>query len=235
MSGFVTKEAPLPSTVKLIHGDCLDVLRKMKDKSVDAVVTDPPYGIGFLYRDGKEVASTPDDYAAFLLPIVAECKRVARDGAFFAVWQTQLNFRYFWDWFGDGIHIYVAAKNFVQMRKTAINYGYDPVVMWYQDGDKLRPNSPKRSVDYHVGDTASIVSDPSRIEKGHPCPRPLDTVKTILKNFTKPKGDVFDPFMGSGTTGVACVMTGRNFIGIEIDEGYFKIAERRIKGAPRRA
>ena len=53
-------------------------------------------------------------------------------------------------------------------------------------------------------------------------------MRWIIENYTKPGATVFDPFMGSGTTGVACVQTGRNFIGCEIDAGYFEIAQRRI-------
>jgi site-specific DNA-methyltransferase (adenine-specific) len=56
-------------------------------------------------------------------------------------------------------------------------------------------------------------------------------MRHLIVNFTNPNDTILDPFMGSGTTGVACVQTGRNFIGIEIDSDYFKIAERRIKEA----
>ena len=56
-------------------------------------------------------------------------------------------------------------------------------------------------------------------------------MRWVLENYTHEGDTILDPFMGSGTTGVACVQTGRNFIGIEIDEGYFKIAEKRIRDA----
>ena len=56
-------------------------------------------------------------------------------------------------------------------------------------------------------------------------------MRWIIQRYTKQNDAILDPFMGSGTTGVACVQTGRNFIGIEIDPGYFKIAEKRIKDA----
>jgi DNA modification methylase len=65
----------------------------------------------------------------------------------------------------------------------------------------------------------------------HPSQKPLSVIKDLVLLCSKPGDTVLDPFMGSGTTGVACVQTGRNFIGIEIDPGYFKIAERRIAEA----
>jgi DNA modification methylase len=216
---------------RLILGDCLEVVKTLPDKSVDAVITDPPYGIGFYYNGKQEISNTPEKYWAFMGPVYAESMRLLRPGGFFAFWQAAPNFPHFWEWFGSGIHIYAACKNFVQLRKTAINYGFDPVVMGYKDGEKLRPDKPKRSIDWFVANTAGIISDTTRIEKGHPCPRPLDATLEIIDNFALPFGVILDPFMGSGTTGVACVQTGRDFIGIEIDPGYFAIAERRIKDA----
>ena len=65
----------------------------------------------------------------------------------------------------------------------------------------------------------------------HPTQKPVRLLERIIALVTQPGDTIIDPFMGSGTTGVACVQTGRNFIGIEIDEGYFKIAEKRIKDA----
>ncbi len=218
-------------SVTLYRGDCLKILPTLEAGSVDAVVTDPPYGIGFKYATGTEVSSNPQDYAAFVLPAIAHCRIKSKPGAFFAVWQTALNFRHFWTWFGDGIRIYAAAKNFVQLRKTPINYAFDPVVMWYQPGDPLRPEKPPRSVDFFVANTAGIISDTTRLEKAHPCPRPLDAVVEVVRNFTLPEGTILDPFTGSGTAGVACVNTGRKFIGIELDEGYFQIAVKRIQAA----
>ena len=63
----------------------------------------------------------------------------------------------------------------------------------------------------------------------HPTIKPLEIIENIVINSSKQGDVVLDCFMGSGTTGVACIKTGRNFIGIEIDENYYKIAEERIK------
>jgi len=68
---------------------------------------------------------------------------------------------------------------------------------------------------------------------GHITPKPIELMKNIINHSSDSDMTIFDPFMGSGTTGVACVQTGRNFIGCEIDEGYFKIAKKRIEDAQR--
>ena len=155
------------------------------------------------------------------------CSNCLPEGAFHAVWQTQLYFPFFWQHFGNQIHIYCAAKNFVQLRKTPINYGYDPVVMFYKDGHPKRPEKPKRSVDFFVSNTAKLVSNPSRIEKLHSCPRPLDVVIEIMSNFSV--GTVLDPFAGSGTTLIAAKRLGRKSIGIEIEQDYCDVIVQRLR------
>lgn len=207
-------------------------MRGLPDASADAVVTDPPFGIGFAYTSGKDVATTPVDYGAWVALWYPEVLRILRPGGLVAIWQAQNHFRHFWEWFGDDIHIYCAAKNFVQLRKVPINYGYDPVVMRYKSGAlPLRPERPARNLDYFVGDTRPSPASALRPERAHPCPRPLNQVQAFIANFTLPGGLVLDPFAGSGTTGVACIQEGRDFIGIEREASYFDIAERRLAPA----
>jgi site-specific DNA-methyltransferase (adenine-specific) len=216
--------------VTLHLGDCLEVLRSMEAGSVDALVTDPPYGIGFDYSGKREVTNNPADYWAWLGPIYREALRCVKPGGFVAVWQAQLNFRHFWDWFGDDIRIYAACKNFVQLRKTPINYGYDPVVMQFKPGaDPIRAKGWRRTLDFFVANTANMKTRAA--SKGHPCPRPLDQVQEVVVNFVIEDGLVLDPFAGSGTTAVACLNSGRRFVGCEISPEYLDIARRRIAAA----
>ena len=65
----------------------------------------------------------------------------------------------------------------------------------------------------------------------HPSPKPIEYMQKLVERLTKAGDTIFDPFMGSGTTGVAAIQLGRNFIGCEISEDYFAIAEKRIKEA----
>ena len=213
--------------IDLRLGDCLEVMKGIPDGSVDAVITDPPFGIGFKYNQHKD-QTTPEEYYKWFKPIYEEILRVCKKGGFIAIWQANKNFKHFWEWFGDDIRIYAGCKNFVQLRKTPINYGYDPIIMKYTDWKTpLRPIKPKRSIDFFVANTAKFVTEKNSYAGQHPCPRPIDQVQQIVGNFSI--GTVLDPFMGSGTTGVACAELHRNFIGIEISEKYFNIAKRRIE------
>lgn len=215
--------------MKLILGDSLEEMKKMKDASFDAVVTDPPFGIGFNYGKNHKDETCPEDYWKWFSEYVFHIERVVKNGGFISIWQAQLNFPYFWDWFGRDIHIYAGCKNFVQLRKTPINFGYDPIVMYYKKGTPIRPINPKRNIDFFVANTAKFVTEKNSLARKHPCPRPIDQCEQIIQNFVADGGNVLDPFMGSGTIGMACKTHGRNFTGIEISEEYFSLSQQRIE------
>ena len=232
MSGFVTKEVPLPSTVKLIHGDCLDVLKTLRKEKRDAVVTDPPYGIdldteygalksngrmknkhGGKHRIGQKHIKVEGDQETFNpLPWMEfpDCILWGCNHYCHSIPEHEGQW-YFWD---------KVTKNDLNVRIAEGEFA------WHKKGTKPRAFR-------HLWSGAYRWSENGQRSK-HPCQKPVELMKWCL-SFLPEGCTVLDPFMGSGTTGVACVMTGRNFIGIEIDEDYFKIAERRIKGAPRRA
>ena len=228
------REAPAPSVhspaTDVQHGDCLTLLRALPDASFDALVTDPPFGIGKVYAGKRETANSPEEYWTWLRERYLLALAKVRPGGFVAVWQTQVYFRHFWSWFGENIHVYAAAKNFVQLRKlTAINYGYDPVVMFYKSGaEPLRPIPAKRNLDFFVANTAAMVSKPDRIERRHPYPRPIDQVTEIVSNFVTPGGRVLDIFAGSGTTAVACRATGRTCLSMEENPEYVALINERL-------
>ena len=207
-------------------GDCLEILPTLG--KVDAVVTDPPYGIGFKYASHDD---TPEGYGVWLWSILEEAERHCSEGAPVFVWQAMLNVRRFHQWFPREWRLFAAAKNFVQIRPTAMQFAYDPVVVWWSPGKPWSAGTQSR--DFHIANTASVIADTSNIERGHPCPRPLDQVTHVIEQWCRHGSTALDPFMGSGTTGVACAKLGRRFIGIEIDPGYFDIACKRIDDAYR--
>lgn len=221
--------------VTLYHGKAEDVLPTLAVCSVDAIVTDPPYGVGFHYESGREAASTAETYWAWFGPLYAAMMPALRPGGLLAMWQSHRHMRHYWEWYGDDIRIYAACKNFVQMRKVPINLGWDPVVMRYTPGDRpLAPPASKaspRNIDFYVANTAGLMTDRTRLEIAHPCPRPLAAVCEIVRNFTLPAGTILDPFAGSGTTLVAARMEGRKAVGIELETKYIDISIRRLQQA----
>lgn len=217
----------------LYLADCRDVLPTLK--GVDAVVTDPPYGIGFKYASHDDSDYGPDGYGAWIWGIMEQAERLCAPGSPIFIWQAQENFRQFHSWFPRDWRVFVAAKNFVQMRKVAMQHAYEPVLVWWTEGNREEWGSETGHMnrDWHVADSASAVANVASLAKQHPCPRQPDQCEFIVACWTRPAGAVLDPFMGSGTTGVACARLGRRFIGIEIEPRYFDIACRRIEEAQR--
>lgn len=211
----------------LYLGDCREILPTLP--KVDAVITDPPYGVGFKYESHND---NPVGYIEWLWPIIESAESICSEGSPIFVWQSATNIRKLAEWFPREWRLFVAAKNFVQMRPTAMQWSYDPVLCWWKGTEK--PWSlGTASKDFTIANTAPVISNPSNIEKGHPCPRPLDLMINMVGQWVRPDSVCLDPFMGSGTTGVAAVQMDRKFIGIEREPKYFDIACERIENAQR--
>ena len=202
----------LQNKVELHLGDCLDVMRGMADKSVDAVITDPPWNMNYFENDDKSW----EEYIEWLKTVKEECERVSRCGVF--IFQSTKAVPYTSHLF-EGYMPFAAVKNFSQMTPKKLPNCWD--IAFYKVSEGYLGNGRN----WFLCNTAGMLSE----RTGHPTPRSLDVMKYITQMFSWQS--ILDPFMGSGTTGVACVQMGRNFIGIEIDPTYFAIAERRIQEA----
>ena len=214
---------------QIINDDCLEVINKFPDNCIDAVITDPPFGIGLEYNGVKENCDNPVDYWNWLKHIIRELERVIKEGGFIAIWQSNKYFKYMWDWFGADINIIIVAHNFSQIHSGAFRNSYDIVITKYK-GKPILPEYRETSRDFFVADTATVIAKAkNNIERNHPCPRPLDAVEYLVKNFVVERGIVLDPFLGSGTTAVACEKLGRKWIGIEVDSDYCDLSKKRIK------
>jgi len=212
--------------VQLQLGDCLEVMRSMPDKSVDAVITDPPYG----------------------MKLDADFSKMANKNGFKGL---GVGNRYS-DVIGDNTTFDPAP--FIGIAETTILFGYDyfsdklptnsTVMVWdkrlTESADRcfgspfelLWVNKKTRKRFYRVRWYGLFGTEKQDVKKRvHPTQKPIELMSKIIQDFTKEGDTILDPFMGSGTTGVACVQTGRNFIGIEIDPTYFAIAEKRIAEA----
>ncbi len=225
------REVHLSDSVRLICGDCREVLPTLG--TVDAVVTDPPFCVGFKYEshDDRPEAYEPfGGYGAWIWDRISAAESICSPSSPIFVWQASPNIRRFHEWFPREWRLFCAAKNFVQMRPTPMQWSYDPILVWWTPGEKGW-SAGTATRDFHIANTAPVIATPENIQKGHPCPRPLDQAIHIIEQWCRPETTILDPFMGSGTTGVAAVKLGRKFIGIEIEPKYFDIACRRIEEA----
>lgn len=214
LPGTVTKV--VISNATLYRADCFDILPMLS--GVGAVVTDPPYGIGFEYRSYDDA---PEQYDAMLARLVPELVRVTDNGPCF-VWQSPLTIGNWHRYFPKGFRVIAACKEYPQRGKKRC-LSWDPVIFW--SGTSLLKDELPR--DWHVADLRPWRG--YRSENPVPCPRPLDQMRYFCDSIRA--DSILDPFMGSGTTGVAAILAGKQFIGIERDPVYFEYACRRIAAA----
>jgi len=204
-------------TVQLYCGDCLDILPTFEDGSVDAVVTDPPYNVGYKY-EGDSSKDKKDNYeewcSLWFSEWFSDVRRCCAGVVTISCGQPNLAL---WGRIEPSAWTLCWWKPAAMGRSPVVFCNWEPMPLW---GESLGG----QGVDVI---RAGIVPD-SRLS-GHPCPKPLGLAVGCLSLLTCPGHLALDPFTGSGTTGVACVRLGRRFIGIEKEPKYFDIAVERIK------
>ena len=191
--------------VKLYLGDCLDILKGIPDKSIDCVLTDPPYDLPRSLIDRHKPEHNRLSTGAIIVFSQPENQW----------YESTLNVREL------QYHFWIKA---ISTKNTSRRPSRFVEIIQVIAGDVWNTGR-------HWSQYTNIHMDLVDENKFHPHVKPLSLMIKFIKNYTNPGDTILDPFMGSGTTGVACVQTGRNFIGVEIDEGYFKIAEKRIHDA----
>lgn len=209
---------------QIYTGDAQELSREIPNESVDLVLTDPPFGIGFKYSNGYD--DNPAQYEDLIKWTVSESNRVIKPGGLCFVFVAQPQLRHILPLFPDDSRIFAACKNFVQMRPTPVQFAYDPVIFWRKYGDRLRDYQGR---DYHIGNTANTNNRGLNEAGFHSCPRPLDTIIYMVDNFAPKNGIVVDWFIGSGTLGVACKILGCNYWASEIDPATADLARARVE------
>jgi len=200
------------TNVQLYHGDCLEIMQQIPDGSVGLVFADPPYG------NNTEYASYDDTQENLQILIADFMPEALRIGKRVMVTCGVAN-----------IHTYPKPDwilSWVSQAGTGSGvWGFccwQPILVYGKDS-YLQAGKGRRP------DTL-VLTKPSE-KTIHPCPKPTVIMEWIITRGSLEGDTILDPFMGSGATGIAAVNTGRNFIGIEIDKGYFDIAEKRIREA----
>lgn len=202
--------------ITIYHGDCREVLPTIGGPG--SLVTDPPFGIGWSRATWDD---DPKKYPELMKWLVSEGERL---GGWCFVFQPMPNCHLWHDWFPPGWRIFAACKNFSQIRPTGMWHSWDPVIAWHAQRvpPKAEPGVINR--DYFVGNVAGVFGNGI----DHPSPKPLDTMKHIVRIAASSGGLVVDPFAGSGATLLAAKVNGRRAIGIEIEERYCEIAAKRL-------
>jgi len=188
----------------LHNGDCFQYMKSLPDKAFDLIVTDPPYGLGIAGNPVRQKFERKDwDSAAPEKEVFEQMFRVSKNQII---------------WGGNYFDLPV-SRGWLVWNKPERGFTLAEAELAWTSVD-----FPIRVFDCHRSD----------VGREHPTQKPLSLMKWCIEVMKIPSGaTILDPFMGSGTTGVACAQLGINFIGIEISRDYFDIARRRIEDARR--
>ncbi len=245
------------SMINLMHGDCLELMKNIPDKSIDMVLCDPPYG----------TTACKWDVVIPFEPMWNELKRITKDNGAICLFGSEpfsshlrmSNLKMFkYDWIWDKRK----AGNFAQANirplkiheiisvfySKQVNYNPQKTMLEKSQTRHLGKKSEnkasrkdaggiggkiKYSIHYepdkkHPTSITSFKKDNYKGKSLHPTQKPVALLEYFIKTYTLENETVLDFTMGSGSTGVACKNLNRKFIGIEKDDGYFKIAQERI-------
>lgn len=212
-----TSARPFPFALDRIYAlDCRVGLRRLPERSVDCIITDPPYGVG---------KASWDVGCLDLLDVSAgECARVLKD---------------------DGLLVWFLPTRFL-LKIALLIQQYIPYrwcFVWVSP-NKMSPGDLgfskhttalifSRSKPFRNMPDVKVLNHSSRwkLDGGHPTPKPLELMQYLVEKMTVPGDLVLDPFMGSGTLAVACQQTGRHFLGFEVEQSYVDIANKRLRDA----
>jgi DNA modification methylase len=197
--------------IQLFHGDCRDVLPSLS--GVDAVVTDPPYGIGEAAGKNKSRGNlaVAKDYGCDSWDDKPMCGDVLAEVLRVATWQI------------------IFGGNYYDLPPTSCWLVWDKLNGTNDFADcELAWTNLKKAVRRIQFRWNGMIRDGYDGERVHPTQKPVDVMQWCLSHLPANSDVILDPFMGSGTTGVACIRTGRKFIGIEKEKKYFDIAVKRI-------
>jgi len=208
---------------RIINADCLKALKDIPSRSVDFVLTDPPYGVNYRDRSGRTIKNDADPCA--ILDAFYDIHRVLKDDALcvsFYGWQAVDGFMGAWRHAGFTPVDHIVWRKQYASSSRFVNRVHEQAYVLA----KGRPNRPVQPFD----DVQPWAYSGNR---SHPTEKDVRILKPVIETFTKPGALVLDPFSGSGSTAVAAALAGRNYLGIELEEKYCRIAERRLAGVRR--
>jgi DNA modification methylase len=234
--------------LQLLHGDCLEKMKDIPDQSVDMVLTDPPYGttackwdtvIPFepMWKELKRIIKPKGAICLFGSEPFSSLLRVSN--------LKQFKYDWIWDKVKPGAFAIAKYRPLSNTENISVfvfgqRHNYYPIMTEQtKRTGKIYASSDSASVKYNDGiirtydkkypKTLITFSNANNSSKIHPTQKPVALLEYLIKTYTLEGETVLDFTMGSGSTGIACLNTGRNFIGIEKDDKYFNIAKKRIE------
>lgn len=209
-------------SVQLFQGDCINRMALIPDNAIDMVLTDIPYGVVNRSSNGlRNLDKGAADVETFPLDLfLKEVDRIAKGSVLIFCGKEQFSqiYQYFASRKGSVRAIIWEKTNPSPMNGQHLYLSGVELAVWFK----------KKGATFNAFCKNTVFRTPVGRNRFHPTEKNLKLFTELLLDNTSEGETVLDPCMGSGTTGVACVNTGRNFVGIELDPGYFQVARDRI-------
>ena len=222
--------------INLLKGDCLELLKTLENESIDALITDPPYNIArdnnftSMGRAGIDFGDWDKGFNLISwLPIAIEKLKKGGNIIIFTSWKNTTPI------IKELEKINCEAKDMIRVEKSnpmprnrdrRFVTDYEIAIWAVKKGAKWTFNRFDEKYERPLIET-SVTPKSQKIDKGHPTQKPLYAMEWLIERLTNDGDVVLDPFMGSGTTGVACQNLNRDFIGCELSDEYFEMAQKR--------
>lgn len=210
------------------YGDCIEYIKSIEDKSIDCMITDPPYGVDIQFgaydnQLSRKIANDANNEEALILldKMLIEVKQKLKDNAhiyIFCNWKIYPDFSKIISNHFQIKNVIIWDKLFMGMGDLKGNYSSSYEMIIFAGGNREFLNRPKNIIQCRFND-----------ERFHNTQKPIDLIKHLIENSTNVNELVFDPFLGSGSTVVASKQLKRNYIGCEIDEQNYKITLKRLQ------
>lgn len=221
-------EYPIDFINKIICGDCLEVMKNIPDKSVDIVLTDPPYGMN--YQSARRTATPQfekienDVSLEWIKPFIKEAYRVLKDNTHIYLFCNDYAISDFrWELESVGFtpkRTLVWVKNNHTSGDLEGDYGNKTEFILYAQKGRRALNGKRETNVLNARRVPTMV---------HPTEKPIDLFAFLIRKSSEENDIILDPFLGSGTTAVAAKQLKRNFIGIELSEKYCEISRQRLR------
>ncbi|PZU44294.1 MAG: DNA methylase [Sphingomonas sp.] len=202
----------------IFNADCIDVMQAFDSGTVDFILTDPPYVTHYRDRQGRKVAN--DDNGRWLRPAFREMHRVLKDGGFsvsFYGWNKVDLFMDAWKAAGFRVVGHLVFRKRYASSARFLRYEHEQAYLLAK-GNPVRPARP-------IPDVLDFPYSGNRL---HPTQKPIEALAPLIEAFTQPGELVLDPFSGSGSTLAAAQQLGRDWTGIELDNGHYHTACKRL-------
>jgi DNA modification methylase len=206
-------------TNTITHGDCIQVMGQMPANSVDFILTDPPYLVNYRDRDGRTIQN--DANADWLKPAMREAYRVLKQDRVTIMFYGWTKVDVFFDaWKEAGFQPvgHLVFQKTYSSKSRFVRYHHEQAYLLA----KGRPPLPKQPL-------SDVIEMPYSGNKLHPTQKPIAALAPLVRSFSLPGELVFDPFAGSGSSCAAALLTGRKYLGIEMDSEYFQQANARLE------